>query len=404
VAVESGRRRQPGSIVGWLASTDHKRIELLTLGTALVLMLVAGGLAAMSVWGHHMFITGQSANYYFSLTSIALVIPAGIEYFDMLATLVGGRLRFPTAMLFALAFIPQFLVGGLTGIMAGTPALDYQIQDSYFLVGHWHYTLAAGSLFGLFAGVYFWFPKATGRILREGLGKAHFWLWFAGTNLTFLPMFWLGFHGMLRRIPSYLPADGFTTGNLISSIGAGLLGLGAMVFMLNVAESLGRPRYAVPDPWEGHTLEWATSSPPPTFNFSVRYPVPPVRSYAPLLDLREQHQHVRSVRDDPASGRRWWVGRGQRCARAGTARVPPHPPGSPDLHRRQRARGGIRAGRAAGRAHRPGGDAATAAQIRQGCGVRGAGIRGGSRRLGLRLVALGAGGLPAGPRRLADAG
>jgi cytochrome c oxidase subunit I len=248
---------------------------------------------SMSVWGHHMFTTGQSSNYYFSMTSIALVIPAGIEYFDMLATLVGGRLRFPTAMLFALAFIPQFLVGGLTGIMAATPALDYQIQDSYFLVGHWHYTLAAGSLFGLFAGVYFWFPKATGRMLREGLGKAHFWLWFVGTNLTFLPMFWLGFHGMPRRIPTYLPADGFTTENLISSIGAGLLGLGAMVFIVNVAETLGRPRTAAPDPWEGHTLEWATSSPPPTFNFSRRYPVPPVHSYAPLLDLREQAQHAR---------------------------------------------------------------------------------------------------------------
>jgi cytochrome c oxidase subunit 1 len=245
---------------------------------------------SMSVWGHHMFTTGQSSNDYFSMTSIALAIPAGIEYFDMLATVIGGRLRFTTPMLFALAFIPQFLIGGLTGIMVATPALDYQMQDSYVIVGHWHYTLAAGSLFGLFAGVYFWFPKATGRMLREGLGKAHFWLWFVGTNLTFLPMFWLGLHGMPRRIPTYLPQDGFTTENLISSIGAGLLGLGVMVFMVNVAESLGRSRYAPPDPWQGHTLEWATSSPPPTFNFSARYPVPPVHTYAPLLDLREQEQ------------------------------------------------------------------------------------------------------------------
>jgi cytochrome c oxidase subunit 1 len=249
---------------------------------------------SMSVWGHHMFTTGQNANDYFSMTSIALVIPAGIEYFDMLATVVGGRLRFPTAMLFALAFLPQFLIGGLTGIMSATPALDYQIQDSYFLVGHWHYTLAAGSLFGLFAAVYFWFPKATGRMLREGLGKVHFWLWFVGTNLTFLPMFWMGLHGMPRRIPTYLPSDGFTTENLVSSIGAALLGLGAMVFILNVAESLGRPHTAPPDPWEGHSLEWATSSPPPAFNFSARYPVPPVHSYAPLLDLRKDRQPVQS--------------------------------------------------------------------------------------------------------------
>ncbi|MDR7301437.1 cytochrome c oxidase subunit I [Haloactinomyces albus] len=260
----------------------------------LVLSLLLFSALSMSVWGHHMFTTGQAASNYYSLTSILLVVPAGIEYFDMLATVVGGRLRFPTPMLFALAFLPQFLIGGLTGIMVGTPALDYQMQDSYFLVGHWHYTLAAGSLFGLFAGVYFWFPKVSGRLLREGLGKAHFWLWIAGTNLTFLPMFWLGLEGMPRRIPSYLPRDGFTTENLIASAGAGLLGVGALVFLANVVVSLRRPHHAPPDPWQGHTLEWATSSPPPTFNFSERYPIPPVHSYAPLLDLREQEQSTRS--------------------------------------------------------------------------------------------------------------
>ncbi len=245
---------------------------------------------SMSVWGHHLFTSGQESNDYFSLMSIALVVPAGIEYFDLLATLVGGRLRFPTAMLFALAFLPQFLIGGLTGIMIGTPALDYQMNGSYFIVGHWHYTLAAGSLFGLFAGLYFWFPKATGRMLREGLGKAHFCLWFVGTNLTFLPFFWLGMRGMPRRVPTYLPGDGLTTGNLVSTIGAGLLGVGALLFIANVQISLRRPRYAPPNPWQAHTLEWATSSPPPRFNFSPRHPVPPVHSYAPLLDLREQEQ------------------------------------------------------------------------------------------------------------------
>lgn len=168
------------------------------------------------------------------------------------------------------------------------------MQDSYFLVAHWHYTLAAGSLFGLFAGFYFWFPKATGRMLREGLGKAHFWLWLVGTNLTFLPMFWVGLAGMPRRIPTYLLGDGFTTENLISTTGAALLALGTLVFMVNVMVSLDRPRYAPPNPWEAHTLEWATSSPPPTFNFSSRYPVPPVHSYAPLLDLRERGQQARS--------------------------------------------------------------------------------------------------------------
>jgi len=261
---------------------------------AFVLSQLSFAALSMSVWGHHLFASGQVSNYYYSLTSIALVVPAGIEYFDMLATLLGGRLRFPTPMLFALAFIPQFLIGGLTGIMLGTPALDYQANDSYFVVAHFHYTLAAGSLFGLFAGVYFWFPKVTGRMLRPGLGTAHFVLWLLGINLTFLPMFWLGLHGMPRRIPTYLPTDGFTTGNLIATIGAGLLGVGALVFVINVAESLGRPRYAGPDPWVAHTLEWATSSPPPRFNFNARYPVPPVSSYAPLLDLREHQQPIQA--------------------------------------------------------------------------------------------------------------
>ena len=261
---------------------------------AFVLSQLTFAALSMSVWGHHLFASGQVSNNYYSLTSIALVIPAGVEYFDLLATVLGGRLRFPTPMLFALALLPQFLIGGLTGIMVGTPALDYQLNGSYFVVGHWHYTLAAGSAFGLFAGVYFWFPKATGRMLREGLGKAHFWLWVLGMNLTFLPMFWLGLHGMPRRIPTYLPQDGFTTLNFIATIGAGLQGVGALVFVANVVVSLWRPRYTPPDPWQGHTLEWATSSPPPTFNFSTHYPLPLVHSYAPLLDLREQAQPARS--------------------------------------------------------------------------------------------------------------
>lgn len=261
---------------------------------ATVLSLLIFAALSMSVWGHHLFTTGQASNYYYSLTSIALVVPAGIEYFGMLATVVGGRLRFPTPMLFALGFIPQFLIGGLSGIMLGTPALDYQMHDSYVIVGHWHYTLAAGSLFGLMAGLYFWFPKMTGRMLREGLGKAHFWLWFIGTNVTFLPMFWLGMDGMPRRIPTYAPADGFTTENFIASIGAILLGVGALLFVANLVVSLWRPHYAPPNPWQAHTLEWATSSPPPRFNFSTRYPVPPVHGYAPLLELREQEQQARS--------------------------------------------------------------------------------------------------------------
>jgi cytochrome c oxidase subunit 1 len=251
-----------------------------------VVALLAFAALSMSVWGHHMFTTGEAENPYYSLTSILLLVPAGLEYFGFLATLLGGRLRFPTPMLFALAFVPQFLIGGLTGIMVGTPTVDYQVTDSYFIVGHWHYTLAAGSLFGFFAGFYFWFPKATGLRLREGLGKAHFWLWLVGTNTTFLPMFFLGLDGMPRRIPSYLPMDGFGTLNLISTIGAGILAIGTIVFVVDLVVSVRHPRPAGDDPWGGFTLEWATSSPPPPQNFDPAHPVPPIHSYAPLLDLR----------------------------------------------------------------------------------------------------------------------
>ncbi|MFF9408088.1 cbb3-type cytochrome c oxidase subunit I [Streptomyces anandii] len=255
-------------------------------GTVLALLTFAA--LSMSVWGHHMFATGQAANDYYSLTSILLLIPAGIEYFALIGTILGGRLTFRTPMLFALAFIPQFLIGGLTGIMVGTPVIDYHVTDSYFVVGHLHYVLFAGSAFGLFAAVYYWFPKATGVLLREGLGKLHFWLLVAGTNLTFLPMFGLGYLGMPRRVYTYDAVDGFGWLNLLSSCGAGVLATGMLVFMFNVVESLRSKRPAGDDPWGGQTLEWATSSPPAEVNFTPEHPLPPITSYAPLLDLRQR--------------------------------------------------------------------------------------------------------------------
>lgn len=264
--------------------------------TVVSLLVFAG--FSMSVWGHHMFTTGQISNDYYSLTSILLLVPAGVEYFGFLATLVGGKLRYPAPMLFALAFVPQFLVGGLTGIMVGTPVIDYQVTDSYFIVAHWHYTLAAGSLFGMFAAFYFWFPKATGLLLDERLGRWHFWLMVVGTNATFLPMFWLGLHGMPRRIATYLPEDGLSLPNLVSSVGAVVLALGVLVWVINVVASVRyRPRAAGDDPWGGLTLEWATSSPPAPTNFDDEHPLPPVRSFAPLLDAREEHE--RTAGDDP---------------------------------------------------------------------------------------------------------
>ncbi len=254
-------------------------------GTVLALLAFAG--LSMSVWGHHMFTTGQSADDYYSLTSIALLIPAGVEYFGMLGTILGGRLRFRTPMLFALAFIPQFLIGGLTGIMVGTTAVDYEVRGSYFIVAHFHYTLLAGSVFGLFAGFYFWFPKITGYHLREGLGRLHFWLMVVGTNLTFLPMFWLGLYGMPRRVATYQPQDGFSTLNLLSSCGAAVLAIAMIVFVANVFVSARRRRPAGSDPWGGFTLEWFTTSPPPPLNFEG-VTLPPITSYAPLLDLRNR--------------------------------------------------------------------------------------------------------------------
>ncbi|MFA3879471.1 cbb3-type cytochrome c oxidase subunit I [Streptomyces sp. MMCC 100] len=262
-------------------------------GTVLSLLVFAA--LSMSVWGHHMFTTGQAANDYYSLTSILLLVPAGAEYFGMLGTIVGGRLRFRPPMLFALAFIPQFLIGGLTGIMVGTPVIDYHVTDSYFVVAHLHYVLFAGSAFGLFAAIYFWFPKVTGVMLSDRGGRLHFWLLVIGTNLTFLPMFALGYEGMPRRVWTYAAFDGFSLFNLLSSIGAAFLAAAVMVFIVNVLWTLrqrghGRAEQAPDDPWGAYTLEWATTSPPPRYNFDPEHPVPPITSFAPLLDLRQRRQ------------------------------------------------------------------------------------------------------------------
>jgi cytochrome c oxidase subunit I len=251
-----------------------------------VVSLLAFAALSMSVWGHHMFTTGQAANDYYSLTSISLSIPAGVEYFGLLGTLLTGRIRYRTPMLFAIAFLPQFLIGGLTGIMVATPSIDEQAQDSYFVVAHFHYTLFAGSVFGLFAGLYYWFPKMTGRMYDERLGRLHFLLMVLGTNLAFLPMFGLGYLGMPRRVSSYPRSAGFAALNLTSSIGAFLLGLGMLVLIYNGFRTFFRGVPAGDDPWAGTTLEWATSSPPPRFNFDQAHPLPPITSYAPLLDQR----------------------------------------------------------------------------------------------------------------------
>ena len=272
-----------GAAAEAIAVSAHKRWFGYVAFVASMMMFAA---LSMSVWAHHMFVTGGVTNQYFAFTSTALVIPAGIEYFDMIATLIGGSIVLRTSMLFALTFFVQFLIGGLSGVFVASPVLDYQAYGSYFIVAHFHYTLFAGSIFGFFAGVYHWFPKLTGAMLRERLGKLQLVVMVIGTNLTFFPMFFLGQDGMPRRVSRYPTHPSWGTLNLIETIGAGIIALGVLTFLVNVWISLRVREPAGDDPWLGHTLEWATTSPPPAHNFSR--PLPPIRSYAPLLDLREE--------------------------------------------------------------------------------------------------------------------
>jgi cytochrome c oxidase subunit 1 len=272
-----------GSAAEAIAASAHKR----WFGyKAFVASMLAFSALSMSVWSHHMFTTGGVTNEYFSFTSTLLLVPAGIEYFDMVATLIGGSLVMRTSMLFGLGFFIQFLVGGLSGIFIASPVLDYHANQSYMIVAHFHYTLFAGSVFGFFAGVYHWFPKVIGRRLREGLGKVHFLLLVIGTNVTFAPMFFLGNEGMPRRVAEYPEHPGWGSLNLLETIGSGVIAIAVAVFLANIWVSLRAGVPAGDDPWLGHTLEWATASPPPRLNFD--HPLPPVTSYAPLLDARER--------------------------------------------------------------------------------------------------------------------
>jgi cytochrome c oxidase subunit 1 len=195
----------------------------------------------------------------------------------------GGKLRFSTAMLFCCGFLLQFLVAGLTGIMLAVAPFDWQLHDSYFVVAHFHFTLIGGLIFGVFAGIYYWFPKATGRLLNETLGKWHFWLLCIGFNMTFIPLHFAGFLGMPRRIYTYQPGRGWDGVNLIASIGVIFQAAGILCFVINVVRSARSGERAGDDPWDAWTLEWTTSSPPPEYNFEK---LPVVRSSRPLWDLK----------------------------------------------------------------------------------------------------------------------
>jgi cytochrome c oxidase subunit 1 len=250
---------------------------------AFVFATASIGALGFSVWAHHMFTTGAIYLPFFSFFTFLIAVPTGIKFFNWLATMWGGQLRFSTPLLFAMGFIALFLIGGLDGAFLAVVPFDFHVQDTYWVVSHLHYVLVAGSVFGIFAGLYYWFPKMTGRLLNERLGKWHWVLIFVGTNLAFFPQHLLGLDGMIRRIIDYAPNPGWTELNFVSTIGAFLIGISMLPFMWNVFVTLRGPRNAGDDPWDANTLEWATTSPPPPYNFDA---LPPVRSERPLFDLK----------------------------------------------------------------------------------------------------------------------
>ncbi|MFI6789279.1 cytochrome c oxidase subunit I [Nonomuraea sp. NPDC050383] len=244
---------------------------------------------SMTVWAHHMFPTGQVLLPFFSFMTFLIAVPTGVKFFNWIGTMWRGHISFQTPMLFAIGFLVTFLLGGLTGVILASPPLDFHISDTYFVVAHFHYVVFGTVVFAMFAGFYFWWPKMTGRMLNDRLGKVHFWTLFVGFHTTFLVQHWLGVLGMPRRYADYGAADGFTTLNQISSLGAFLLGLSTLPFLHNVWKTARTaPRVTVDDPWGfGNSLEWATSCPPPRHNFTS---MPPIRSERPAFDLHYPHR------------------------------------------------------------------------------------------------------------------
>jgi len=248
--------------------------------TVVVYSGVLIGFMGWGVWSHHMFAVGLGpiADSVFAATTMLIAVPTGVKIFNWLATLWGGQLRFTSAMLFAIGFIALFTIGGLSGVTHAAPPADLQQTDTYYVVAHIHYVLFGGTIFGLFAGIYYWWPKMTGRLLSETLGKWHFALMFVGMNLAFFPMHLIGLLGMPRRIYTYSPELGVATLNLVSTVGAFLIGVGVLVFVWNVWRTRTRGQLAGNDPWGGATLEWTIASPPPVHNFDV---IPTVASRLP---------------------------------------------------------------------------------------------------------------------------
>jgi cytochrome c oxidase subunit 1 len=254
--------------------------------------LVAATLAiaglSMAVWAHHMYATGSVMLPFFSLMTFLIAVPTGVKFFNWIGTMWKGQLTFEAPMLFSLGFLVTFLLGGLSGVLLASPPVDFHVSDSYFVVAHFHYVLFGTIVFAVYAGVYFWFPKVAGRMYDERLAKVHFWLTFIGFHTTFLVQHWLGAEGMPRRYADYLESDGFTTLNMVSTIGAFVLGLSTLPFIWNLFKSWKAGRVVESnDPWGyGGSLEWATSCPPPLRNFDR---LPRIRSERPVFDEKWGH-------------------------------------------------------------------------------------------------------------------
>ena len=254
---------------------------------------VAIGALGFTVWAHHMFTTGlpSTSLLFFSADSFLIGVPTGVKIFSWLGTMWKGKLRFEPPMLFAIGFISMFLLGGISGIQLAIVPADWQLEDTYYVVAHLHYVLFGGSVFAIMGGLYYWFPKMTGRVLSSVLGKIHFWLMFVGMNMVFLPMHILGLSGMPRRVYTYGADQGWTVLNFIETIGAFVIAVSFLFFMYNVIRSLTKPATHPTDPWDGFTLEWKTSSPPPVENFET---IPSVHSRRPLWD--EKHPEMADKR------------------------------------------------------------------------------------------------------------
>jgi cytochrome c oxidase subunit 1 len=264
---------------------------------AMVLSLLSIGFLSFGLWVHHMFATGvpQLGESFFTAASMMIAIPSGIQIFCWIATIWSGRPRFSVPFLFVLGFVVLFVIGGVTGVMVASVSFDQQVHDTYFVVAHFHYVLMGGAVFPLLGAFYYWFPKITGRMLDERLGRWNFWLLFIGVNLTFFPMHQLGLEGMPRRVYTYLAGTGWGSLNLLATIGAVVAVLGVLVFVINVAVCLRRGALAGDDPWGADTLEWATTSPPPPYNFIY---IPVVEGRAPLWEQAGELPVVSGLRTD----------------------------------------------------------------------------------------------------------